>query len=149
MGGTTACWHCKTIDGYCRCFLCGRFTGPLEWSPGPCIACAGRKRADAERPQLEEAGIDPRDIKHWTYIRSITGGGHRVFDPFGEVRAAIAKEEARGITPPSMTYPDDWIPPEPQQEAGSTRKKRVPARTPQGPKKAPVGTEAAASRKTQ
>ncbi len=38
--------------------------------------------------KLNHYGIDPREIRHWRYVKDATGGGHRVFDPIfpGEER---------------------------------------------------------------
>lgn len=78
------CWHCgtriPTEPGRCACFCCGdQKVGFMEH--GPCQFCVGRLKMAPVVEKLNHYGIDPRDIRHWRYVRDITGGGHRVLDP--------------------------------------------------------------------
>jgi len=59
--------------------LCSR-REPMDIPRGADI-CEMREPKRELHAKLDHYGIDPRDSKHWKYVKDSTGGGHRVFDP--------------------------------------------------------------------
>jgi hypothetical protein len=66
----------KTLYG--ECSAAGRPRSPIARG-GPLSVLQSVN--EVEIAKLEHDGIDPREIRHWRYVKDLTGGGHRVWDP--------------------------------------------------------------------
>lgn len=70
--------HAGSLVPYGDCDAAQRFPRPVKFGADICEMRPVNLELIAK---LDHYGIDPRDHKHWRYVRETTGGGHRVFDP--------------------------------------------------------------------